>query len=227
MSTVVIGPPEHLDVLISRQDLPDAQAFADADALRALEAITRLRPSVVALERLFAGTSRGTALINRIKADPSLASSEIRIVAHDDASISLHPVSARPASAGPGQLDASGTRDAPRTTVAPGIEVLIDGNPAALVDASASGLQVISPTILKPNQRVRVTLPASSGSIRIAAAVAWASFEMPKTGPRYRAGIGFIDADAAAIVAWVAGLRPDARATEPPRPATDPPPTLP
>ena len=37
---------------------------------------------VIALERLFAATSRGAALINRIKADPAL-SAEIRVVSHD------------------------------------------------------------------------------------------------------------------------------------------------
>ena len=33
----------------------------------------------------------------------------------------------------------------------------VDGNPAALVDLSTVGAQVVSPTVLKPNQRVRVS----------------------------------------------------------------------
>jgi hypothetical protein len=37
--------------------------------------------------------------------------------------------------------------------VAKGIEVTIDGNPAALINLSVVGAQVVSPTILKPNQR--------------------------------------------------------------------------
>ena len=84
-ATVLIAAPEHLAVLKERSDLSGAIAFADTDALQALDAITRQRPAVVALERLFAGTSRGAAFINRIKADPALASCEIRIVAHDSA----------------------------------------------------------------------------------------------------------------------------------------------
>ena len=32
--------------------------------------------------------------------------------------------------------------------------------------------------------------------LRFSASVAWASFELAKTGPRYRAGIEFFDADA-------------------------------
>ena len=38
---------------------------------------------MVALERLFAATPRGAALINRIKADPALGDTEIRVIAHD------------------------------------------------------------------------------------------------------------------------------------------------
>jgi len=35
--------------------------------------------------------------------------------------------------------------------------------------------------------------------LRFSAAVAWASFELAKTGPRYRAGLEFFDADADAV----------------------------
>ncbi|HXH24628.1 MAG TPA: hypothetical protein VNI78_05215, partial [Vicinamibacterales bacterium] len=81
--TVLIASPEYLSVLQERDEFSEAMAFSDTDALRALDAITRHRPDVVALERLFAATSRGAALINRIKADPALTGCEIRIVAHD------------------------------------------------------------------------------------------------------------------------------------------------
>ena len=45
---------------------------------------------------------------------------------------------------------------------------------------------------------------ASRTRSRVSAGVAWASFEMPKAGPRYRAGIEFFDADATAVGNWVA-----------------------
>ena len=80
--TVLIAAPEHLPAL-KEHGFAEALAFADGDALKALEAITREKPPVVALEKLFAATSRGAALIKRIKADPSLTGCEIRIVAHD------------------------------------------------------------------------------------------------------------------------------------------------
>jgi hypothetical protein len=226
VSVVLIASPEHLPVLKEREDLEGAQAFADSDALKALDVITRQKPAVVALERLFAASSRGAALINRIKADPSLTGCEIRIVAHDTAysRVSKRPGEAAPASgaapAGPGAapaavvaeapvaavaapLDKRGTRRAPRFRIVEGIEVTIDGNPASLVDLSTVGAQVLSPTILKPNQRVRMSIADGKRPVRFSAAVAWASFEIPKGAPRYRAGLEFVEADEAAISRFI------------------------
>ena len=55
-------------------------------------------------------------------------------------------------------LDWHGTRRAVRTRVRQGVVIQLDGNPATVVDMSTIGAQVVSPTILKPNQRVRVSL---------------------------------------------------------------------
>lgn len=185
-------------------------AFTDSDALRALDVITRRHPSIVALERAFAASPRGAALINRIKADPSLADSEVRVVSHDTgykrtSAVAEHE-SASPAavpSDSPTEtsyaLDESGTRGMPRITIARGVELLVDGNPAVLVDLSVGGAQVLSANVLKPNQRVRVTLTDERGSIRTSGTVAWATFEIP---PRYRAGVEFLGGDSVAIQAY-------------------------
>ena len=212
--TVLIAAPEHLPAL-KEHGFADALAFSDGDALKALEAITREKPPVIALEKAFASTSRGAALIKRIKADPSLTGCEIKIVAHDGKPLTAKkakkeaaPVEEAPApipvvTTPAAPLDQRGTRRAPRFIVARGIEVTIDGNPAALINLSAVGAQVVSPTILKPNQRVRMTLPDSEGPIRVMAGVAWAAFEMPKTGPVYRAGIEFYDAEASPVLRFI------------------------
>jgi len=210
VSTVLIAPSEHLQALMEREDLSGAQAFSAQDALRALEVITRKRPNVVALEEVFAATTRGAALINRIKADPKLSTCEIRIVAHDSeyarvpastpapvADGSAVAVAAPAPAAAP--LDQRGTRRAPRIPIVDGVHVIIDGNVATLVDLSVIGAQVVSPTILKPNQRVRIAMGEATKPLRFSAAVAWASFELAKTGPRYRAGLEFVDADADAV----------------------------
>ena len=196
-STVLIASPELLPGLRDRDEFGDVLAFSDAEALRALDVITRQRPALVALEQLFAATSRGAALINRIKADPALTACEIRIVTQDTSARAARrageAITAAPAAVAEAPapaLDQRGTRRAPRVGIADGVEALVDGNPTSLVDLSAVGAQVISLTILRPNQRVRVTLPEPGRPIRLSAAVAWAAFEMPKGMPtRYRAGI--------------------------------------
>jgi hypothetical protein len=208
VSTVLIAAPEHLQTLKEREDFSGAQTFSDAEALRALEVITRKRPDVVALERMFAATTRGAALINRIKADPKLAACEIRIVAHDSPYSRVPAGGTPPSTDGSGvavaaapapataPLDQRGTRRAPRFRIVEGVEVLVDGNPATVIDLSVVGAQVLSPTILKPNKRVRMAVGDGNKPLRFSASVAWASFELAKTGPRYRAGIEFFDADA-------------------------------
>lgn len=208
MSTVLIAASDYLESLKARHEFQDALAFADTDALRALEAITRQRPQVIALERTFAATSRGAALVNRIKADPSLSACEVRVVAHDEAAAAESAaVEAAPVAVGEAvpvaPLDQRGTRRAPRFKVVDGVEVLVDGNPAVLVDLSVVGAQVVSPTILKPNQRVRISLPDALRPVRFGAGIAWAAFEMPKTGVRYRAGIEFFDADPTGVERFI------------------------
>ena len=215
-ATILIASPDHLPLLKGRDDMTGARAFTDAEALKALEVITKQRPDVVVLERTFAATSRGAALINRIKADPALVTCEIRIVAHDSAfskvaarrpetahsSGTATAVAEAPAgTAAP--LDQRGTRRAPRFKVVEAVEVLIDGNPATLVDVSVVGAMVVSPTTLKPNQRVRMSLPDAARPIRFGAGVAWSAFEIPKTGPRYRAGIEFYNPDTPAMERFI------------------------
>jgi hypothetical protein len=198
--TVLVAAPEYLPALQEQGDFGDALAFSDADALKALEAITRDRPKVIALETQFAATSRGAALIKRIKADPKLRKCEIRVVSlegdrEEFSQVDQVDPALRGAETEAVKLDQRGTRRAQRAKIVDGVEVLIDGSPAMLIDLSVVGAQVVSPTILRPNQRVRMILPDEERPIRCVAGVAWAAFEMPKSGPRYRAGIEFFDAE--------------------------------
>ena len=84
----------------------------------------------------------------------------------------------------------------------PGLEIMVDGNSATLVDLSTVGAQVISTAALKPNQRVRLAFTDDVGNVRLSGAVAWASFEITKNGARYRAGIQFVKPDEQAIEAF-------------------------
>lgn len=221
--TIVIGSPDLLPLLKERSSAVNGEvvAFSDADALQALAEIVRRRPHAVELERQFASTPRGAALINRIKADPALAESELRVVSHDSdyarvlsraagdapqaapAVAILEPPEAVAEPVAAASLDLRGTRRAPRFKIAGELNVLLDGNAAKLVDLSTVGAQVISPTILKPNQRVRTVLADDQGALRFNAAIAWAFFEIPPTGgPQYRAGVNFVDANGDGVDAF-------------------------
>ena len=167
--------------------------FTDAEALPALDMITKRRPAVVAFERIFAVTPRGAAMINRIKTDPALRDSEIRVLAHD--SDYQRVVPRGPSAAAKPALDQRGTRRAPRFKMAPNVTARVDGKNATVVDLSVVGAQVVSPAALKPNQQVSVALQTDADSFT--ASVVWTSFEIPPgSGPRYRAGLDFPDADA-------------------------------
>jgi hypothetical protein len=209
---ILIAPAELLPALSARVDgTPGLQTFSDTDALRALETITRTRPSLVMLERRFSSTPRGAALVARIRADPSLSDTEVRVVPPDGEAVSAaavpvprpgapaHTASA-PAPLPRPELDFRGTRRVLRHRVNDGIEVLVDGTRVSLVDLSTHGAQVLSNSVLKPNQRVRISLADPGGTLRCGATVIWAAFEIPKGSvARYRAGLEFVDPEAAGL----------------------------
>lgn len=204
---VLIAASDLLDGLRTSFTDTELLAFPDADVLRALETISLRRPERVVLEHAFAGTSRGAALVNRLKADPALAQVQVEVTtaglpatSHDP-----EPSEALPPVASPQPLDIRGTRRAPRVVVRDGVDIVVDGAAVRLVNLSVVGAQVVSSGVLKPNQRVRVSLVDESGSIRIAALVAWARYELPRKGQpsaHYRAGLDFLEANTAAVGAF-------------------------
>jgi len=206
--------------------------FADTEPIQALQAILERRPRLIVLERLFAATPRGAALINRIRTDPQISGADVRVMSHsgdyvrqvsrstiveepaplevasvlvgeDSAAV---PVATGPPSDTPRELDWHGTRRAPRHRLRSGVEIQLDGNPVSIIDMSVVGAQVVSATILRPNQRVRVSVPTDDFVMRFRGTVAWAKFELPRPSesPRYRAGVEFNDADSAAMDSYCA-----------------------
>ena len=232
VSGIVIAASNLMPSLRDRlSDEGELLAFADTEPIQALQAILEHVPNLIVLERLFAATPRGAALINRIKTDPQLIRAEVRVMSHTgDYTRVVRPASAEAASSSAGstvaagresgtsavetsaaipavideaprQLDWHGTRRAPRFRIRSGVEIQLDGNAAAVIDLSVLGAQVISATILRPNQRVRISVPTDDFVMRFRGAVAWAKFELPKPAepPRYRAGVEFLDADSTAM----------------------------
>jgi len=212
--TVVIAPDGRMGALVERLRAEPGELVTcpDSDIPRALDVILERRPPRVAIERLFAATSRGAALLTRLKADPALADLEIRIVAHDSDYSRVSPrrpagtdltavTPAPPPPVDAVSLDRRGTRREQRSAMADGVTILVDGTPAQLVDLSVLGAQVVSTSVLKPNQRVRVSMVDERVTLRFHAVVAWAAFELPRgrSAPQYRAGLEFSGADADGI----------------------------
>ena len=205
--TVMVAASDLLASLKERAGAIDGEllTFSDVDALSALQAIMKRRPRVVVLERMFAVTPRGAALINRIKADPSLRHAEIRVLAHNSDYTRVVPRATPPSAPA---LDQRGTRREPRFKMAEDVSVVLDGKSGTLVDLSTVGAQVVSPGGLKPNQRIAMALIDETSNVRFNASVAWTSFETSPSGaPRYRAGINFEDADPTSVDAFCARHR--------------------
>jgi hypothetical protein len=200
---VVIGAPDFLPALSERVAALNGHGelltFSDNEPLRALDTISKRRPKLIALERLFAVTPRGVALINRIKADPALRDSEIRVLEHNSDYSRIVP---RPAAVLPPAIDQRGTRRAPRVRIADRVTLIVDAKIATLIDLSTVGAQVVLSAGLKPNQQTEVAFNDGVTRFKCMATVVWMAFEMTDAGSRYRAGLDFVDADAAAIDAF-------------------------
>ena len=193
--TLLIGPKALATSLAQHPDTRGTEllVFEEEQVCQAVEHMMRQRPRVVALPEKFAQSPRGTALAHRIAVDAQFAGTRVLMINAQGAAVPLQ-TGVRSTWL---PLDASGTRRVPRIPIRPGIDVQIDGATAALVDLSTLGAQVVSTSVLKPRQRVRLILAAEPYLIRAIGTVAWALFEIPKGGmpPQYRAGLEFSSAD--------------------------------
>jgi len=204
---ILVAAPEHIPALRERVgDDGRVLTFADSDPLRAMDAINAERPRVIALERVFAASPRGAALIARIKEDPALEGSEIRILSHDS---DYQRVSPRRRQTPPKSvvrpvpvLD-PGTRRAPRFRMSDAAEATVDGQPVRLTDMSTVGVQLVGPESLRPKQAATVALGVPGRQIVVAGTVVWARVELSRRGPAARVGIEFTDPDPAAIGAFL------------------------
>jgi hypothetical protein len=193
--TLLIGPKALATSLAQHPDTRDTEllVFEEEQVCEAVEHMVRERPRVVALPEKFAMSPRGTALTHRIAVDAQLAGTQVLVIDTQGSAVPI-PADARPTWL---PLDGAGTRRVPRIRMRQGIDVQIDGSTASLVDLSTMGAQVVSTSVLKPRQRVRMVLAVEPYLIRAAGTVAWALFEIPKGGqsPHYRAGLEFSTAE--------------------------------
>jgi hypothetical protein len=183
--------------------------FSDTNLISAFESIRAHEPAVVALEGHFAHTGHGRAFAERLQ-KLALPGLEVHLVTFSNGAWSTGPLSGpRPAAgvsaaaaAAQAEAIAVNTRRVPRFPVVNHLQLKIDGQSTSLVDMSVMGAQVISTPTLRPNQKLKVTLPDEGDSLlSVSGVVAWSFFEMPSNAPRpyYRAGMEFTDAAMTAL----------------------------
>jgi hypothetical protein len=188
--------------------------FSDSNLGSAFESIRAHHPRVIALESNFAHTSQGRDLVDRVQRLP-LSESAVQILSLTNGEWSARlPSHAAAAAIAPASVIATSaaavaasvnTRRVPRFPVLDPLAMKVDGLRMDLVDMSVMGAQVLSAPVLRPNQRLKVTLPDEENScLSVSAYVAWSAFELPKNAlqPYYRAGVEFTDAAVQALEAF-------------------------
>jgi hypothetical protein len=212
VKVILIAAPELIPALRERVGGDGGVlTFADSDPVRAMEAIAAARPPVVALERLFAASPRGAALIARIKDDRSLDAVEIHIISHDSDYKRISPrrrdAPPRKAPARSARVFDGGTRRWPRFKMKESADATVNGRPARLVDLSPGGAQLVAPESLRARQSVSVGLGSAGRALVLAGTVVWARIELSRKGPATRIGIAFTEPDAAPLLAFLDAYR--------------------
>ena len=207
-SVIVIGRAEH-EVALRRRlgSEPSVALFSDADALKAFDAVDAHPPKILALDRTFAFTARGAALVARLKHDQRMGAIDLRVLAEDETNSPMiletkalglegavlktsHP------------LDYCGTRRAPRFPVTDAAAVVVNGENGTLVNLSSTGAQVLVRMRLRPSEPLRLALVDADAEVTVRGVVAWSSVETAEGGLAYRAGVEFINPDALSLDAF-------------------------
>ncbi len=197
---VIIAKSDHTSALKKRIGSDHAfSIFADAESLRAIEAILTRPPRLVALDPTFVTTARGAALVAQVKADPRLSRVDVRVLAHDDENVPLILAQPTPSEAALLKtslpLDRCGTRRSPRFATGGEVAAIINGERCEVIDLSITGAQIVVPTRLRPDQPLRITLFDREVQTQCRGVVAWAAAESKMGKVRYRAGVKFAETD--------------------------------
>lgn len=177
--------------------------FTDSNLVSAFESIRGHKPRVVALESHFAHTGEGRAFVDRLQI-LSVPGCELHLISFVKGQWTTSLPGATPIAAAPSVVSVN-TRRVPRFPVLDPRAMVVDGKPTNLVDMSVLGAQVVSQPILRPNQKLKITLPDEGDEVLLLTAfVAWAAFEKPYNAPEahFRAGMEFTDAAAQALEAY-------------------------
>lgn len=207
-SVIVIARPEQTVGLRKRLGSdPNVALFSDCDSLKALEAILSGPPKILALDRSFVATARAAALVARVKAEPHLRATDVRVLAEDEAHLPVLLSSRAPGlesalmrSSYP--LDYCGTRRAPRFQTTRNVRVAVNGEAGHVVNLSCIGAQLMVTLRLRPQETIRLALFDGRAEVRLRGVVAWSVAEASDGAVCYRAGVEFVEPDAMALEAF-------------------------
>src|SRR5437660_11209519 len=191
--TVLIADAQRMPALRASGPIPGSVLyFSDANLASALESIRAQTPKIIALETSFADSPAGKAFVDRLRA-LDIAGSQIMLLSRQNGNWSTAPLEASAPSDAATESVEVNTRRAPRFKVVDPAQAAIDGTATNLIDVSALGAQVISEPVLRPKQRIKVTITEDQAVLQFVARVAWSVYEKLKSSPtaHYRAGLEF------------------------------------
>jgi hypothetical protein len=206
-TSVVIVRPEHLVSIKKRLSEAEFVAvFSETEWLQVEDSILARPPEVLVMQSGFATTSRGATLVTALKSKPREHGTALRVFIEDEVKAPLILTETNLAAADAlletsRPLDRAGTRQAARYPMHRR-DIVVNGDPAQLIDLSVSGAQVQTPQRLRPLKVARAVLPTEGGELRLQGTVAWA-IAVPSSGMiQYRAGIEFVNPDKKKLSAY-------------------------
>jgi hypothetical protein len=186
---------------------PSVALFTDCESLKALDLILSGPPKILALDRGFVATARAAALVARVKAEPHLRATDVRVLAEDEANLPVLLSSRAPGLEGAlvrssYPLDYCGTRRAPRFHTSQDVNVSINGEGGHIINLSCIGAQLLATLRLRPEEPIRVALLDTESEVRLKGVVAWSVAEPQNGMICYRAGVEFVDPDSMTLEAF-------------------------
>ncbi|HJZ78583.1 MAG TPA: PilZ domain-containing protein [Vicinamibacterales bacterium] len=212
---IVIADPSFMSAIRETASIPGRMMPFGTNSLgSAMESVRAYRPKVVALDALVAQTPGGMTFLDRVE-QLGIPKCKILLLVEHDGEWSTVPRKdaanlAPSRSAGGSATQAAptkpvvalppaeivSTRRVPRFAVRDSLDVTVESGCAHLVDISVLGAQVVSLPVLRPGQKIKVSLPDTDDTLNVVAQVAWSLFERPQlqAEPHYRVGLEFTEA---------------------------------
>lgn len=194
-SAIILVCPDFLARMRQHFEVdPSVSVFDASEIVPPVNVVSARAQMLLVVERVFAELPAGTDFLDRFR--EANATAEIRVLNNDPGGLPsvlqqavTHPahLALRSASQPIGRVTG---RRVLRVQMPAHAAAIINGVSVKLVNVSPLGAQVLSPSMLRPGERVSARLP---GNPRLHGTVVWCAFELsPETHkPEYRAGLSF------------------------------------